>query len=436
MKLQDNFKAYVDGEVSPGMRLLVRDHLKEHPEDQKVVDEFGLLSKSIREYLVQPEPVGMESTLAALEAAKPKARTAKRFRQQLAWAGAAMASVMLIGLVFGRNGSVFGLNPIDRFGLDVQGGNQLRAPIVPPSANQGVSIRAGNPAPSASSTSTPGWSGLPPAKAEMRGQGRKTENGSGMSLGGVATTDQSNYADFPYDVEPVPKVSSPSTGTILHQPMIQRDASLTLRVGDVADAQHATEQLTAGLGGYVSQSSRAESMDTNSTATMSLRIPGPHFEDALKFIHKLGKVVSESSSGLDVTSQAVDMAARLKVLKTEESDYLLLLGRARSTGQIIEIKDKLTDIQEEIESITSQQATLKDQVQYATIDLTLSDRDPKKIPVHQKDTWLLDTWTSALNGLESIAKVAAQLFIFALVLLPIWLPLSLLGAWAYRKLRW
>jgi len=222
------------------------------------------------------------------------------------------------------------------------------------------------------------------------------------------------------------------------QPLIQKDASLTVRVKSVAQAQQNIETMAAGLGGFVQQSNRNEAEGQTGTATLALRIPVRQFDEALKEIRSQGDVVSDSSNGNDVTSDVVDMEARLKVLRAEESDYLVLLGRARRTGEIMEIRDKLTEIRTEIESITSQRNVAKDMAAYSTINVTLEQRPlVGQVPkVEGQDTWLTDTWATAVNGLSAAGKIIAQLFIFVLVWAPIWIPTALIGAWIYRKVKW
>ena len=112
--------------------------------------------------------------------------------------------------------------------------------------------------------------------------------------------------------------------------------------------------------------------------------------------------------------------------------------RARRTGEIMEIRDKLTEIRTEIESITGQRNVTKDMAAFSTINVTLEQRPiagqaPKQ---EGQDTWLNDTWATAVNGLSAAGKIVTQLLIFVLVWAPIWVPTSLLGAWIYRKVKW
>ena len=98
----------------------------------------------------------------------------------------------------------------------------------------------------------------------------------------------------------------------------------------------------------------------------------------------------------------------MKVLRAEESDYMVLLGRARSmTALIIEIKDKLTEIREEIESIDRQRKSTKDLANYSTINVHLAAKggEPEK-PKADKDKekdkgWLDSTWSAAVGSLEA-----------------------------------
>jgi hypothetical protein len=80
---------------------------------------------------------------------------------------------------------------------------------------------------------------------------------------------------------------------------------------------------------------------------------------------------SKNITAEDVTSQFVDIEARLKTKKEVELRYTALLREAKKVSDILEVENNLRTIREEIESQEGQLKYLKDQVSYSTINLSI-----------------------------------------------------------------
>jgi hypothetical protein len=128
-----------------------------------------------------------------------------------------------------------------------------------------------------------------------------------------------------------------------------------------------------GLGGIVSNSN-SELAGPDPTAEVTLRIPSRWFETAVSRVGKLGALQSEGLSGQDVTSQYVDLQGRIAALQTSRSTYLTILSKATSIGDILAVQQQIDGIQQQLEQLQGQQRVLSDQIQYATLDVTLSQR--------------------------------------------------------------
>ena len=139
-------------------------------------------------------------------------------------------------------------------------------------------------------------------------------------------------------------------------------------------------------------------------------------------------------TGEDVTAQYADTTARMKVMQAEEDSYVTMLRGARRMGEILAIKDRLSTVREQIESLKSQSSALKNMSDLSKIELTF-EQQPKVNPPPVSCSWSANTSTSAVNGLTSALQFLATVAIFIFVYSPIWLPLGLLGFWLYRRSR-
>jgi len=471
MSLQHLYKAFSDGELSIAERRLVEKELESNEAVRKEIEDLRRLSKSIREYVTQPEPSGLEATLAAIETAKPKAKQQRAMFQQLRWVAWTAAAVVGVGLVCMVFFPVFAQSRYQARSVSALAEKKANAfamsPMPPGETTTGTTgstatgtgggdgmadARADTAFKGAAGGAVPGGPPLPErAKANDAlggGAGRHLGGNSGSS--GRGSNSAANGANAfngapPSDGEINPQsavgLATPASPTPHRAPqLIEKTAGLTVKVKNIAEAQQAVEMDAKAAGGWVQESNRSEAEGQAGTATITIRVPVSQFENTLKAIRALGDVTGDSSSGNDVTGDVVDMDARLKVLRAEEADYMILLGRARRTGEIMEIRDKLTEIRTEIESTLGQRNMTKDQAAFSTINVSLTQRpsvgDHSSKSGDGADSWLGDTWATAVNGLSAAGRVLGQLLIFTLVWAPIWVPTALAGAWLYRKLKW
>jgi hypothetical protein len=162
----------------------------------------------------------------------------------------------------------------------------------------------------------------------------------------------------------VPVLPAISQRSIIHT------GDITVRVPDVNQKATEAEALAAGAGGYVGGDDRQ--IDAGqSTATLTLRVPADRFDATLNAIALLGKEQSRNVSTQDVTSQVIDIAARLRTQQASVARIQALLAKANTIGEIVSIESELTQREADLESLEAQQAKLGDLTTLSTITATL-----------------------------------------------------------------
>ena len=81
-----------------------------------------------------------------------------------------------------------------------------------------------------------------------------------------------------------------------------------------------------------------------------------------------------TTSGDDISAPIADVKARLRSLSAEELQLLELLGRADSVSETLEVRTRLDDVRQQIESLKAQRDTYESQVDYATINATIFEK--------------------------------------------------------------
>ena len=110
----------------------------------------------------------------------------------------------------------------------------------------------------------------------------------------------------------------------------------------------------------------------NRSANLTIRIPADQLDNFLQQVKDVSNVVSYNESQEDVTLTYVSTESRVKALETEQERLLELLSKAENMSDLLEIEARLTDVRYELENVTSQLRVLANKVDYATVNLYIS----------------------------------------------------------------
>ena len=136
-------------------------------------------------------------------------------------------------------------------------------------------------------------------------------------------------------------------------------------------------------------------------------------------------VVSSSRYVEDITLRYTDTEGRVKALQTEEARLLELMEQAETMSDLLEIEGRLTEVRYQLENYTSTLRLYDNQVDYATLDLTL--REVAKFTPPEKQGF----WEKVTSGLaDSIVDLGQGMVDFAawvLIELPYLVLVGLLG---------
>ncbi|MGI8609412.1 MAG: DUF4349 domain-containing protein [Candidatus Dormibacteria bacterium] len=197
-----------------------------------------------------------------------------------------------------------------------------------------------------------------------------SQNPSGSSpvqQGSLRSTIGSSTANAPAPTAP-PQPGIPAGARI------ERTANVSLEVK--ADQFDTTLDRTFGvmreLKGYVSGSDISGDSGGLRSGTISFRVPSASFEDAISRVRNLGTVRGLSVGGTDVSSQYVDLQARLRNQQAQEQAMLALYAQAKGVQDIVAVQNQLATIGDQIERLKGQIAFFDSQVDYSTLTVRVS----------------------------------------------------------------
>jgi hypothetical protein len=194
------------------------------------------------------------------------------------------------------------------------------------------------------------------------------------------------------------------------------------------------------MGGYIG-ASRTQNVEGRPTATITYRVPGDRWEDALDLLRGLGglttKVVDEQTDAVEVTGAVIDLEARIRNLRASESALQEISSRATKISDVLEVQAQLTSVRGQIEQLSAQLQDLEDRAAYATLTASFS------VPVVAVEVaakgWepgvVVDEATASL--LDILQALTTAGIWFAIVWLPLLVVVGILvaiGAFVARRL--
>jgi hypothetical protein len=180
------------------------------------------------------------------------------------------------------------------------------------------------------------------------------------------------------------------------------------------------------MGGYVGASQQS-SDGASIVATVTYRIPAARWEEALDALRGLGDEVGEQTDAAEVTSQIVDIAARIRNLQASETALVRHAAEATKIADLLEIETRLSDVRGQIEQLSAQQTNLENQAAYGTLAVTFGT----EVAAVQKAAEKWDPKTevdragaSLIGFLQTLTTAGIW---FAIVWLPILISLAIVA---------
>lgn len=177
----------------------------------------------------------------------------------------------------------------------------------------------------------------------------------------------------------------------------------------------------AQLSGYVEssnvQNGSAYSGKRYRSANLTVRIPAKDLDTFIDKVGLISNIVSSQKTVEDVTLSYVVTESRMKALQAEETRLLELMTKAETLDDLLTVEKRLTDVRTELEKVTSALKVFDNQVDYATIHLSIQEVK-EFTDVSEPDS----VWERITKGfkesLQGVANFLVELFVFVVVSLP------------------
>ncbi len=278
--------------------------------------------------------------------------------------------------------------------------------------------------------------------------GKSTADGSSAGATGTGTQ---LAADVP-----------PATAASAHYLVRNGDLWLTVARGSLLTTVDRITAMTEAVGGYVVSSAMGTSQtglgqggimepqpldstlpqsasapqlsDGTPYASLTVRVPETSFDAAVRRFAALGHVESASTTSEDVTSQFVDLQARLQHYQSVERRLVRFLAQTGTISQMLAVQDRIDQTQLTIEQLDAQLKSMREQTSYGTLTVSLTEKGSHHV-VAVASTGFIGRFLHSAAVIGRGARVTGLWFAGAL---PFFLLFGALGAaawYAARRLR-
>lgn len=215
-------------------------------------------------------------------------------------------------------------------------------------------------------------------------------------------TDYAEVADSQLLLPPPVAKSTPETIS----PKLIKEGHLEFETDNLNKSKKSILKAVQQHNAYISSDEAYNGPDRESN-TLIVRVPANSFD---LFLQKATEGVSRFDRKeirvLDVTTEYLDIAARLKTKKELENRYLELLQKAQTVPELLEVEKQLGELRAEIESTEGRLNYLQHQVTYATLTVTFYKNIPYQTTFgHKFDNGLRNGWNNLIWFLVALVNV-------------------------------
>jgi hypothetical protein len=194
------------------------------------------------------------------------------------------------------------------------------------------------------------------------------------------------------------------------------------------------EPLASGSAGGQTTPPVPQSTDGTPYAMLTVRVPETSFDAAVRRFASLGHVESASTSSEDVTSQFVDLQARLAHYQSVERRLVRFLSQTGTISQMLAVQDRIDQTQLTIEQLSAELKSMRETTSYATLTVNLTEKGRHHVVVAAHTGFI----GRFLHSVAIIGRGARVTGLWLAGALPFFLLLGAIvaAAWyAARKLR-
>jgi len=200
-----------------------------------------------------------------------------------------------------------------------------------------------------------------------------------------------------------------------------RSGTLEIIATDPLQAAEQLRDLATHLSGFVVSSKISGSDERMQSAQVTVRIPADHFEEARARVRAIAKSVEQDMvEARDVTRGYADQEAAWRNARAEEHQYLLILKRAASVKDVLEVSSKLAEVHAHIDELQADLSSLHHQVEMSLLTTNITAMAEAQVfgirwrPLYKAKLSLRSALSSVADYGDSMVELVINLPVIAI----------------------
>lgn len=227
--------------------------------------------------------------------------------------------------------------------------------------------------------------------------------------------------------------NSPEPTAQLQKEMLVYSCNMTI---DVLDFKTAVDSFKSSLeiyGGFIENENYSDGGSTGrwyyedsekwQSYTGTVRVPCSNYDEFCDHAAELGYLRSKNASVQNLTTEYYDLNATLEIYEAKEQRYIALLAEITDDQYAVAVEKELTDIQIEISKLKTRMNTIKTDVAYSYVYITINEVKEYQAEPVKTDTFL-DRLKSTLSDSAESFLDFLEGFLFVLIYLAPYLVIA------------
>lgn len=229
--------------------------------------------------------------------------------------------------------------------------------------------------------------------------------------------------------------------TVASNRKLIRRVNLDVETQDFDGLTRFIEDQVNQLGGYMEESSvygGNYEYSSRRSAQYTVRVPVDKLDELVGLVGEQGNITHKNESATDVTLSYVDTKSRKEANEVEYERLLALLEKAEDIDTIVALESRMTTVRYEIQSLESQLRTYDNLVDFATIEISVTEVVIYTPTEPEKKTDLERMAEGFIRSVKNIVYDFKEFvidFVVALPYLMIWAVIIWIVVMIIRKIR-
>jgi hypothetical protein len=253
--------------------------------------------------------------------------------------------------------------------------------------------------------------------------GESASPSGGMAADSAAVGNTGSAARAP---SPAGPQAESQVDAVVQQRAVISTGSVVLSSGDVGDARSRVGAIVTREGGRVAdENTQTDRHGTVTSSHLVIRVPSARFDETMAALANVATLRSSSRKAEDVTTQVIDVQARIAAQQAGVRRLRQLVSRAGDLRALLAVEQALTVRQGNLESLMRQRAYLADETSLATINVDISRRTTTPPPATHAGGFLgglQHGWSALTAGVNGFLVGFGALLPFAILVLVLGVP--------------